>query len=61
MEKTNLMRRIERDYGATLDTIIRGYLAQGYSRTAIAAVIDVNYYTLRNWMNRLGIKGNRNG
>ena len=59
MEKTLLMEKRERELGESIESVIGRMVEQGSSYEQIARYLDVSYWTLQNWMARLGVKVER--
>lgn len=49
MKKSTLMRRVEKENGASLETVLIRLRAEGYSRERMARHLNVSYWTIRNW------------
>lgn len=54
MKKPVLMQRIEEQRGESVEAIIERLTEQGQTQEQIARNLGINYWTLRNWLLRLG-------
>jgi DNA-binding transcriptional regulator YiaG len=50
VHKSTLMRRVEREQRMPLEAVIQQMLAEGLSTPRMARLLDVSYWTMRNWL-----------
>jgi transposase len=50
MKKSTLMRRVEREQKAPLEAVVQRLLAEEMSTERMARLLDVSYWTMRNWL-----------
>jgi transposase-like protein len=56
-KKSNLMRRVEREFKMPIEQLLRQRLAAGITMERMASDFDVSYWTIRNWCREYQLSG----